>query len=372
MSATWPDATYSQVVTTAEFAKSNFRRMYPAPGIHEHIPKGLGMQALYEFLAELKLDVNATMAILNAMFSHNSLHLYTTDIKCGDIAKYYIQVNMLLNRDDGRWLKLLMPLLKRMIYLINVGADGRPLRHKGGVLYKGSKEKPSERSMRLLVEAQATGSVVRFPQFQSTSSNPAVADDFSAHGGFLWVIHVESGFWGARDVADLSAYAHEAETLFPPYSAFRVTRVDGNGAELIAVDKYIDIGNDTKVPSLLASVSPLDGTFQTRGVARVRNGGWGFSDLYFIRLQGTTIIGSFFVCTFEGGITGAAAFTIVRFGGTISGTVDGDSLRFVITPPNHQYICTATSEGQWSGTLTSLSPKEKDLSGDFTLTRLTI
>jgi len=135
-----------------------------------------------------------------------------------------------------------MPVIKRMAYMLNRNKDGSQYIHPPGTLYKGVGEGMNPKSLLLLKQAEQTGSVIRFPQFQSSSVKLEVADKFKCGDGFLFTIIIQEEFWGARRIGDLSFYGDgEQETLFPPYSAFTVESVNDKGATLIAQDKYCDI-----------------------------------------------------------------------------------------------------------------------------------
>merc|ERR1711972_892278 len=124
------------------------------------------------------------------------------------------------------------------------GSRGEKLLHPGGRVWKGDSERPVPLNMKRLKEAYKEQTVVHFRQFQSTSSDASVANRFRKRGesrGYVWVIDVPVDFWGARCIQDVAWKEHEAETLFPPYSAFLVKSVDDEACHLFAVEKYRDI-----------------------------------------------------------------------------------------------------------------------------------
>merc|ERR1712113_379189 len=97
--------------------------------------------------------------------------------------------------------------------------------------------------MTKLKDACENETIIRFRQFQSTTSNEAVAKKFMRREdrrGYLWTIDIPENFWGARDINSVAWKKDESETLFPPYSAFRVLSVNDDGCHLEAVAKYSD------------------------------------------------------------------------------------------------------------------------------------
>ena len=99
------------------------------------------------------------------------------------------------------------------------------------------RETRSALNMQKLREAQRLDRFVRFRQFQSTTREKALAEKYQAREdgkGYLWIIDIPHGFWGARDIQDISL-EKESETLFPPYSAFRVQNLDDGMCHLLAV-----------------------------------------------------------------------------------------------------------------------------------------
>ena len=121
-----PQATYSQVVTTQDFLHSAFMRAYPRAQQVEKIAKGLALQALHEFTEAKGVDRESAIKLWNALLAKSPLHLYTTDHRLGkDYAKFYIELNMVLNRDDDEWLQPLMPMFKIMISELNTDHAGK-------------------------------------------------------------------------------------------------------------------------------------------------------------------------------------------------------------------------------------------------------
>ncbi|CAE8599442.1 unnamed protein product, partial [Polarella glacialis] len=93
-------------------------------------------------------------------------------------------------------------------------------------------------NMQKLKTAMKKDAVIHFRQFQSTTSDSKVAEKFARREdkpGFIWKVEVPKDFWGARDIHDVAWRAKEAETLFMPYSAFKVLGVDGHSCHLISV-----------------------------------------------------------------------------------------------------------------------------------------
>eukprot|EP00928_Gymnodinium_smaydae_P028659 TRINITY_DN21805_c0_g1_i1.p1 TRINITY_DN21805_c0_g1~~TRINITY_DN21805_c0_g1_i1.p1 ORF type:complete len:434 (-),score=66.75 TRINITY_DN21805_c0_g1_i1:50-1294(-) len=198
------------------------------------------------------------------MFDHHedpSLYLYTTHTsftkqkskfsdesttagKGMDYSLYYAALNNTLNHDCILAMQSAMPLISRMVYVILYDdATGQRRLHPRAELYKGDSRMPDASTMRQLRHAQTHGEPIRFRQFLSTTSSRRIADKFRMRDdkpGFEWIIEVAEGFWGARDIQDVSRVRWEMETLFPPYSAFRVAELEAQRCRLVAVDRGED------------------------------------------------------------------------------------------------------------------------------------
>jgi len=170
---------------------------------------------------------------------------------------YYLALNNTLNHDTRDSLIRAMKLIRHMEHGLLYDDNKEKRMHQGGcTVYKGDTAAPPMEAMRKLQAAQDTRTLIRFRQFQSTTANEEMARKFqhrrgpadeggSRSGGYLWIIDLPSrmeggGFWGARDIQSASKSKHELETLFPPYSPFRVKYVDDQRCHLEAVDRCED------------------------------------------------------------------------------------------------------------------------------------
>mmetsp|Transcript_39314 Transcript_39314/g.101959 ORF Transcript_39314/g.101959 Transcript_39314/m.101959 type:complete len:118 (-) Transcript_39314:45-398(-) len=93
--------------------------------------------------------------------------------------------------------------------------------------------------MHKLREANRLNKIVRFRQFQSTTTDEKLADKYRTREdgrGYKWIIDIPPGFWGARDIQNISWASGESETLFPCYAAFSVESIDADCCYLIAMD----------------------------------------------------------------------------------------------------------------------------------------
>mmetsp|Transcript_30670 Transcript_30670/g.54837 ORF Transcript_30670/g.54837 Transcript_30670/m.54837 type:complete len:283 (+) Transcript_30670:141-989(+) len=180
--------------------------------------------------------------------------------KGSDYSIYYLALNNTLNHDDGPSLECAFPLIRHMVFrLLYTTEFSRKVQHPGGRVWKGDSESPVPINMQKLKEAFKEGTVVRFRQFQSTTSDEKVAERFKRRGdsrGYLWTIDIPEGFWGARNIQNVAWKQHETETLFPPYSAFLVQSVDGDSCHLRAVEKYCDC-------KLLSGLDPMATNFNS-------------------------------------------------------------------------------------------------------------
>jgi hypothetical protein len=62
--------------------------------------------------------------------------------------------------------------------------------------------------------------------FVATSLNREKAKEFRQNARFLLRIHIISGCLNACHIQHHSEYGHEQEVLIPPYSPFRIERID--------------------------------------------------------------------------------------------------------------------------------------------------
>lgn len=256
------DREYSAICTTHGFLSSNYCALCPCSkgvGDVDHISKEDARVSLMKWLKELEdadgEPFEVTSEALNSVlkqFDSNedaSLFLYTTHQKLGrrislvtglDYSLYYRALNNTLNCDASHNVKNAMTLIQRMIYCLLYNPDGSKRLHKGGRVWKGDTQRPVPLNMQKLREANRLERIVRFRQFQSTTNDRQLAEKYRKREdarGYLWTIDIPPNFWGARDIHDISWKDKESETLFPPYSAFRVQSMDDNQCHLLAVDR---------------------------------------------------------------------------------------------------------------------------------------
>lgn len=264
------DMEYSSICTTDEFRASQFQRLYYwsanggsdfACGVVSDIQARESLRlwlnnALDADGETLEVPEEVQQELLHVFNEQPdpSIHLYSRHTKIGprnsmqkgsDFSIYYLALNNTLNHDDRPSLEYAFPLIKHMVYrlLFTNLSKGRKVLHPGGQVWKGDSEPPVPLNMIKLKEAQKNRTVVRFRQFQSTTTDEKVASRFKRRNdspGYLWMIDIPADFWGARDIQDVSWKQHETETLFPPYSAFFVESVDDKCCHLSAVYKYVD------------------------------------------------------------------------------------------------------------------------------------
>jgi len=260
------DKEYSALCTTAEFRSSYFAQLYSCSkglGDAETVEKKDARASLQDWVSRLEdtdgepVDVSdeCQQKILGSFDEQDfpSLYLYTTQQKLGprtsliqgrDYSLYYRALNNTLNNDSEANLSKAMPLIKRMTHLLLYSEDGERILHNGGRLWKGDAQVPVPLNMQKLKQANKLGRVIRFRQFISSTTDEKLALKYRKREdghGFLWIINVPPKFWGASDVQQVSWREHEAETLFPPYAAFRVRRVESDVCELEAVDRRTEL-----------------------------------------------------------------------------------------------------------------------------------
>lgn len=266
------DMEYSSICTNAEFTFSNFCHLlskYSKITDATFVSKADAKASLQQLLQHIEdgdgeaLDVNVdNQAELLKLFDEHtdaSLFLYSTHQKLGprtsliegqDYSLYYKAINNILNTDHVGNLKLAIPLLRRMMYLLLYDEkSGQKRVHVGGRVWKGDVQRPVPLNVHRLREALKLGTVIRFRQFQSTTSDEQLAKKYLRRGdgrGFMWTITIPAGFWGARDIQDVAWRANESETLFPPYSAFRVTDIGADHCCLEAVDRSTKLSEKAK------------------------------------------------------------------------------------------------------------------------------
>eukprot|EP01052_Picozoa_sp_SAG31_P027113 SAG31_NODE_2510_length_5586_cov_2.799344_3_plen_575_part_00 len=260
------DMTYSSICTTRKFLQSQYWRLYSlvrASGGAAHVTEFAAKSSLRGWLRQLvdaegqTVDVaEDTVHLLLSAFedgskrrpSDASLYLYTTHTKLGprtslalghDFSLYYRALNNALNNDRATDLEAAMPLLQHMVYSICHQPDGAPRRFPVATrVWKGDSQRPVPLNRQKLEEAAHNRSVVRFRQFQSTTSDAALAAKYRRREdgrGFEWMIDIPKGFVGAREVSDIAWRPRESEILFAPYCAFLVVHLSSNSCHLVAV-----------------------------------------------------------------------------------------------------------------------------------------
>ncbi|CAK9050665.1 unnamed protein product [Durusdinium trenchii] len=263
------DKEYSALCTTHGFLSSHFSSLYPCSkgvGDVNFVSKEDAKISLRKWLQELEdadgepfeVTSDALNSVLKQFDEHEdgSLYLYTTHQKLGrrislvtglDYSLYYRALNNTLNCDASHNLSNAIVLIQRMIYcLLYSPTDGSRILHAGGRVWKGDTQRPVPLNMQKLREALRLERIVRFRQFQSTTKDHALAEKYRRREdgrGYLWVIDIPRGFWGARDIQNISSKDKESETLFPPYSAFRVQSLDDNQCHLLAVDRGSELSD---------------------------------------------------------------------------------------------------------------------------------
>lgn len=245
----------SPVVTKDEARKSCenwLNHFVDDDGEHMEVPADLQAELLHVF--DLHEDPSLHLYTRQQPLVHGARFINHSEHKEHDYSLYYLALNNTLNHDNEENLEFALPLIMRMNFLIlYTEEDNQKRLHPGGTLYKGDANPPQESTLAKLKKACASGEVIRFCQFQSTSSDFKIANKFrrsvgpaedgasdQKRSGFLWIIQVPSGFWGARSLDQISKVSSEAETLFPPYSMFRVKSVDNTQCELEAIDRRED------------------------------------------------------------------------------------------------------------------------------------
>jgi hypothetical protein len=256
------DMEYSSLCTSTDFANSKFAELYLCSrGLADADPISreearASVKAWLEGLVdadEEELEVKAErIEALLAAFDEKaeaSLFLYTSHQSLGprtslnpgqDYSIYYKALNNTLNSDSEDNLQRAMLMIKRMIYLLLYTETGEKRIHEGGQVWKGDIQCPVPLNMNKLREACLLKKVIRFRQFQSTTTDEKMATKYQRREdgrGYKWSITIPPGFWGARDIKDIAWRSGEAETLFPPYSAFRVESVEDDCCHLAAVDR---------------------------------------------------------------------------------------------------------------------------------------
>lgn len=215
-------------------------------GEHMDVPPDLQAELLHVF--DLHDDPSLHLYTRQQPLIHGARFIDHSQDKEHDYSLYYLALNNTLNHDNEENLEFALPLIMRMNYLLLYTEDNQKRLHPGGTFYKGDARAPLEATFKKLEDALASGEVIRFCQFQSTSADAKVADKFRrsvgpaddggdhTHSGFLWTVDIPPGFWGARSLDQISKVASEAETLFPPYSMFRVKKLSKERCDLEAVD----------------------------------------------------------------------------------------------------------------------------------------
>mmetsp|Transcript_15460 Transcript_15460/g.27103 ORF Transcript_15460/g.27103 Transcript_15460/m.27103 type:complete len:414 (-) Transcript_15460:34-1275(-) len=268
------DQEYSSICTLQEYETSNFCDLAHADGgckmsssrAAEAVPavrvtKVEARASLKDWLDHM-LDADgeavrvseATKTELLSIFDAQqdaSLHLYsrhtkmmqrTSEEKGRDYSLYYQALNNTLNHDTAESLRLAMPLIRRMTYLLLFEETGKMRFHEGGRVWKGDSSRPVPLNWKKLKESEKNGTLICFRQFQSSSGEQRIAKRFSKREdkpGFLWIIDIPENFFGARDIQDVAWKSQESETLFPAYSTFRVISLADDECQLLAVESHV-------------------------------------------------------------------------------------------------------------------------------------
>jgi len=192
----------------------------------EHLMEEVSVAALQE-VAGKSIWANVHSGAIKA---------YTSETAVGSRSLYKI-LNQWLN-EDAEHLDLVVPLMIRMNSYLNARGHGGGRYVHGGTI--------GESGFKQLRFCARTGTPTVIARFLSTTNNAPFAtsrmhpDRTGPLKGVLYTIHVPKGFWGARDISDISEFPEEAETLFCAHSMFVVLAVDEKAcsASLAAVDKY--------------------------------------------------------------------------------------------------------------------------------------
>lgn len=260
------DFLYSSVCTTSEFQASQFCQMCADRGHLTEVspvPKQEACNSLHDWLQHLRDSDGEPLGLFDNVIEElvsmlndkedGSLYLYTTHQKIADriemepgkdFSLFFRALNNTLNRDLEEDLQRALPFFQHMTYSLLYRVDGSKRYHSGCRVWKGDTQVPVPLNMQKLKTAVLLGSAVRFRQFFSTTSDEQVARRYmqrEARHGYLWTVDIPDGFWGARDISDISWKGREEETLFPPYSAFHVKSVDDEGCHLLAVDFGVEL-----------------------------------------------------------------------------------------------------------------------------------
>jgi len=210
--------------------------------------------------------------LLEAFDSHHeaALYLYTTHQKLGpriclntgqDYSLYYRALNNTLNSDLEPNIGHAIPLIQRMIYMLLYDeSTGMKRLHAGGTVWKGDTLHPVPLNMHKLREAHRLHRIIRFRQFQSTTSDEKLAEKYRTREdgrGYMWRIDIPPKFWGARDIRSISWKEGESETLFPCYAAFYVVGMDDDTCHLQAVARDTDLTNRARRHGLHGSAVDL-------------------------------------------------------------------------------------------------------------------
>lgn len=175
---------------------------------------------------------------------------------------FYKALNGALSQDAPNALKGLMKIIMDMNFYIN------DTRHTGGVFYSGVGLGES-------LSLVKVGAKLRMPRFLSTTTDIDVATSRITDkvGPALLVVRVPNQFWGARDIAGVSACPEEQETMFCAYALFEVEHVlplivEGktvSRVELKALDKYDEIRYpDSSYPAIDHSLEASGTVFSTK------------------------------------------------------------------------------------------------------------
>lgn len=154
-------------------------------------------------------------------------NLYTSEklIKtvAGDNMKFYSFINKFLHEEcDCRVMDAIMPFIRRL----NRKIVSNPYSQPQSEVYRNQNFMSGTIQMLKCINLPKS---IRIPGFFSTSLN----DDLETFkGNAHLIIRVFKGCPNAYYLAKSSAFKEEAEVLFPPYSAFIITKIEMHGGVL--------------------------------------------------------------------------------------------------------------------------------------------
>jgi hypothetical protein len=168
-------------------------------------------------------------------------HLYTSGFKIGTQC-FHTFINKVLHEEcNHKIMDCLMPFIRRM----NSRIVSRPYQQQQMVVYRKQNFGPKTLAK---LESLRPPRSVRLPGYLSTSLKE---DLHNFDGNARLIIRL---FWGCPNayyLASSSAYPSEAEVLFPPYSAFIITKTQSQGGIL---QVFMDAQDNRAVPNYFDSI----------------------------------------------------------------------------------------------------------------------